>query len=345
MYPRDSSDWILAELGRYAKGIEWVLARKDFNDFWPIGLPEAGFAVDGTLVEAVELALASRERSAVPNPTSTLLLFFFSIYGMRASGWSRDRRLAYARELLGVISESKSGPLFSGDGSHLLAQPLLAPVDGQLVDAEGDPDLVPTLSAFCSTLWACSEALYFCNHRLGTERHGPYPSASAGRRLVVRSAFELQPRRFWPELERWPDLPPRIDVVFECGAGADVRFDLFANPLFRQPAAEVTHRVAVCARDRDGEITWPEIGLIARWTEELQRTIAEVMPLVRAMSPTDRALRLHRIMLEAAAVAGGDREVLDAAWDPSIDSGRRLPGEARDLLPFYDVRQEWPDGR
>jgi len=336
---------LLTALDRYARGIEWVLARKDFDKFWPVGLPEAGLAVGGTLVEAVERALSVGERRAPRNPTSTLLLFFFSAYGIRAAGWPRERRLAYARELLGLVAAGKSGFLLNDDGRHLLARPLLAPVDRGWAETGGDSASIPTLNAFCSTLWAYSEALYFCNHRLGTERHGPYPGAIPGRCLVVRSAFDLEPSRLWSELEEWPAVPARIDVVFECDAEEDVRFDLFANPLFRRPAAEVTHRAVVCARDRDGEIFWPGSGQVARWTEELQRTIAAVVPLVRAMGPAERALRLHRIMLEAAAVVGADREVLDAAWEPSVDRGRRLAGDAEDLLPFYDLRREWADVR
>jgi hypothetical protein len=314
----------------------WVLAHKDLNHFWPVGLPVAGTALGGAFAEVFERGLEDRPLSAaVRNPTALLLLLLYSTYGMREAHWPRERRLRYAGRLFAMLHASKDNDVLNSDGKHQLRSPRL-PASAAAVWREPTPPLVGSASALCAAIWACSEALFFCNHRIGTERHGPYVTDRPGTTLVVRSAFDLAPRELWPEIVTWPVLPQAFHITFECEA-AETRFDMFANPLSEYRIQDVTRRVAVLCVQANGSERWDgSVSEIRAWAASLRELVRDVTRIVATLTERERILRLHRIMLYGArTVAGAD---VALAAPVSFGDGHRVVGAGPELERYYDLR-------
>jgi hypothetical protein len=325
--------------------MRWVLARKDFNDFWPIGLPTAGTAMGSSLVERVESALATRSPTTMRHPTTALILLFFSTYGLRSAAWETARRMRYVDRLLQFVRVSKVGPAVPLDGTHQLV--LRWPRETiPWADATMRLDFKDSANRFAATLWAYSEAAYFCNHRIGTERHGPYPSDLPGGLVTLRSGANLTPRHLWPEIRKWPELPHGVWLAFDSEA-ATAPFDLFANPLFTFDASRTTRRVAVCVqRGPDEPVSVvDDANEVDAMTRELRRGLAQLLAVVDSLSVRHRALRLHQVMLSALDLMVGDRTFSNAregAGDP-VGPGARVEGALADLVSYYDLRQEFSD--
>lgn len=324
------------DLDAYAQQLRWVIERKDFNDFWPVGLPWAATAMGDALVERVEQGLAGVAPEPVPNPTVATLLLFFSTYGMREAGWSRERRLGYAERLLAVVRASKRSSVMNVDGVHHLVAPTPVLLDGLWKPAT--PERVTAVNRLAATLWAFGEAAYFCNHRIATERHGPYPS-EPGRLVLIRSAYNLTPSVLWPEVGGWPSLPRRIDLCVDHEA-VEAPFDLFANPLFTFNATVTARRVAVIIEHDDGA---REHDPSPRALERLAGTLAELIGtltrVVRCLSERERAERLHRIMLYGLERLGGRPCLADAVACDRAGDGRVVEGDAERLARYYDLRE------
>jgi hypothetical protein len=329
-----SAQW----LGAYAEAMEWVLAHKDFNAFWPVGLPSAGTAMGDQLITFVEGLLDARptEGLRVPNPTAVLILLFFSTYGIRVSKWPRHRRLAYASGLLGIVSNSKSSPVVDRYGRHAL-QDQPPEVTAWSVGA------LASVNTFAALSWACAECLFFCNHRVGTERHGPYRS-SRGHHVMVRSIFDLAPRALWPEIDRWPVFPQRVDLVVEYPASYSAPFDLFANPLFEFDINAIATRTAVLATASDGAAPFAIVDFdeIDGWNEALRATIGQVAAAVRSMTVSERIQRLHQIMLYACqGIFGAPADLTPHDHRPG-PLGHAVDGPQSELRRYYDLRQDTP---
>lgn len=321
-------------LDGYANAMRWVIARKDFNAFWPVGLPRAGTAMGDALVARVEEPiLRGSLRQQIPNPTSALLLLFFSTYGMRAAGWPRERRLRYAGALLALVEASKASPLVDPAGRHQLLDVPAPPKESWLDGFRRET------AAFCALAWAAAEALYFCNHRIGTERHGPYPADGRSGIRMVRSVYDLRPTALWPELSDWPTLPPRVDVVWEYAA-EEARFDLFANPLFDFDSAACTLRVAVLATEQDGVRPVRDLAEVREWNAQLRALVAAVVDRVDRMDAGERTRRLHDTMLYAAA--GLSQQHFPLGTDEPAGPGREVVGSVDELARYYDLRQDVP---
>lgn len=328
-------------LDSYGDSIRWVVERKDFNAFWPIGYATAATATKSRLIDELERALAhERSIQPVPNPTAILVLFLFSSFAMRGARWPRTRRLALARSLLRIVERSKNNDALNRDGQHLLLH-----AEGSLKHfswVSPSSAYLRAVNALAGVSWACSEALYFYNHRIGTERHGPYPSTLLDRTVVVRSVFDLGPRELWPEIDCWPLIPPRIDIGFELAApSAATKFDMFANPLSEYDITEVTRRVAIRVRGPEGS-THDDIGLdtLLDWTQQLRTLLSDVLEVIDRLSVADRALRVHRIMLYAARTVIG-LDVHDD--DDAVHDGTAISGSVEDITRFLDLRQEVPE--
>jgi hypothetical protein len=321
-------------LDGYASAMRWVIARKDFNAFWPIGLPRAGTAMGDALVARVEEPILHGSlRERVPNPTAALLLLFFSTYGMRVAGWSRERRLRYAGALLALVEASKASPLVDPAGRHQLPDPP-APPDHAWLDG-----FQREAAAFCALAWAAAEALYFCNHRIGTERHGPYPADGRPGIRMVRSVYDLRPADLWRELSTWPTLPQRVDIVSEYAA-EEARFDLFANPLFDFDSTACTLRVAVLATEQDAVRPVRDLAEVQAWNAQLRTLVAAVVERVDRMDAGERIRRLHDTMLYAAE--GLVQQRFPLGTDEPAGPGREVVGSVDELAHYYDLREDVP---
>lgn len=329
----DSDNWLATTLDGYAAGVRWVIERKDFNAFWPVGLPRAGTAMGDLLVTQVEEVItANALRATVANPTAALLLLFFSTHGMRVAGWSRERRLHYAQALLALVRASKTTPVVDPDGRHCLLDPPEPWGDAWLEGFHQEANV------FCALSWATAEALYFCNHRIGTERHGPYATAGDGQMRMVRSVHDLRPVELWPEIEEWPELPARVDVVFEYDR-AGARFDLFANPLFDFDSHAATQRLAILAHTTDGRCeAVRDLTVVAGWNDALRGLLTRVVEQVDAMDERARIGRLHDVMLHAAS--GLSERRLPLARQAPVSVGIEVRGSVEQLAAYYDFRSE-----
>lgn len=337
-----------AELDAFRTGLAWVLERKDFNAFWPIGIPAAGTGGAPRLLESIEHLVVTRAASRqilVRNPTALMIVFLYAIYGMREAGWPVDRRLRFAEALFRVMRRSKRTPTIASHGAYCLTVPTPTAVPPEAwLDASPSStngEYAGIVHSLSGTIWAYAEALYFFNHRVCTERHGPYPAEADDRAMLVRSAYELTPASIWPEITSWPPLPSGVEIVGMYRGAHESSFDLFANPLFTFDVNEAVDRLAVGLRYGT---TWqwrPSPSILSDLVVTLRELMSEVLRCVETLTMNALSERVYTIMLSACRQAFGDAPPVAVSPSPRrISAGRPVRGTVEQLLVYYDIREE-----
>ena len=111
------------ELDKFISKLRWVLERKDFNEFWPVGIPTAGINCAKDLIIYLDQPLTSAAEDNsfnYENPTSLLLVYLYCIYGLRELAWDKDKRIDFTKKIFTIINRSKKTGLTNSNGKYLL---------------------------------------------------------------------------------------------------------------------------------------------------------------------------------------------------------------------------------
>lgn len=229
--------------------LKWAVERKDFEDFWPVGLESTGPRYWPQLVLDLDETYQDSGKFAPPDyPTANVALAFCLIYGMRELAWPPTRCSALLEAIFDAAQSSKSGDIFNSNGANLLwdfsrlMQEYNSGVD--LLKREVSHQDIYELSG---QVLALAEAEYFMNHRIATEKHGPYISED-GDIFVVRSFKNLWPIDLWPELRSINLDNNEVHFIFRYHTGA-VQFDVLSNLLTPLPPKESLVSIVVVAAD------------------------------------------------------------------------------------------------
>ena len=344
-------DWLGAELARFADGMAWVTKRKNFDVFWPIGIPQASRIGAQALIDELTTT-PSGVANGIPlrNPTSGVILYLYLIHGARELTLARSDRLELAERVLSPLRAAKANGLFALDGEHVLVTPLGVAADAGLSVTDWahggrvDPHYLRLLHQLCATTWAFGEAACFFNHRVVTERHGPY-RGDDGTATLVRTAFDLDVSALWPEL---PGLSPPMlgfEVLDEFVDGEGPWFDLYANPIFSADIGSV-RRAALVTHAPDGAVVLnPPVAEIEQLIDWLRSAIGVLTSQVSSMSSDAKARKVFRIMSTVARrLSLSNRVELPAEWeygtkDPPVAAAAPLAFDPEAALRYYDLRQ------
>ena len=348
----------------FIDGLGWVLERKDMDGFWPVGLASTCRQYGPWLAEDIERALARYSADdgqpgsspSVDFPTSFTVVALCLVYGARELRWGATRAATAIDTLLQIASSEKAGDPLNRQGRNAIWSEGEAAAHlerGQSCSGlVTERTVLRRLNAMSGLLLAYAEALYFCNHRIGTEKHGPYPCPAAGGILLVRSARNLAPRGLWPEL----GFDGALEGIGEIEIGSvcrpfPVRFDLFSNIIHGHDVNLITEGAYILVKDDGaGATTSLTHGGIERISSVLLEATDRATETVRAMSPARRAEQMIRILYYACRhLLGMSGEDWHTLADRCVAAGRNrvpetaVPGDVGGLLHYYDVRKPIPE--
>lgn len=214
---------------RFFEHFKWIVERKDFDSFWPIGLGTAGPRYWRNLVLDLEQSFKDNKDFLIFDyPTTYTTLVGSVFFAMRELRWSPDRCRALIEYIFYNAQKAKHGDLLNETGKNLIWHNRLAVEKFSF----GYPllnDKISILDIYdlSASILALAECEYFWNHRIATEKHGPY-FGDDGNVYIVRSCKNLAPIDLWPELTTLSLNNDEFHLIFKYKPH-EVRFDLLSN--------------------------------------------------------------------------------------------------------------------
>ena len=237
----------------FIDGLSWVLQRKDMDSFWPIGFASTMTRYGPSFVSDLELSLSNLDPSAkdyADFPTSFTVVGLGILYGSFSLDWTFERKHALLEKVLTLAANQKQGNLMNTGWQNKLFSDKEANEKTRRSSTVFDRDNqmgIQVCNRLSAVLLAYAEAFCFCNHRIMTEKHGPYASNTEGEMILIRSAKNLRsPPLFWDGIDSIVRLleviPESIELCFHSRA-YDVKFDMFSNIIHSQDVNASTTRV------------------------------------------------------------------------------------------------------
>ena len=97
---------------KFFSALQWAVERKDFEDFWPVGLESTGPAYWPQLVQDLDRVKDTEGVLDPPDyPTANVALAFCLIYGMRELEWSPDQCASLIDGVFSAAKTIKTGDL------------------------------------------------------------------------------------------------------------------------------------------------------------------------------------------------------------------------------------------
>ena len=321
--------------------LRWIVERKDFEDFWPVGLETTGTRYWSQLVLDLDAVRQTGNLATPDYPTANVALVFCLIYGMRELGWSPSQSAELIEELFKSAQKCKSGNLLNTDGMNLIWDNDTATkkfeAGTQLLNQNVSVQDVHELSGI---ILALAESEYFMNHRIGTEKHGPYLSTD-GNLFMVRSFKNLRPIDLWPQLYTTKLSNEEFHLVFKYRIH-EVSFDVLSNQLSSLPSNDSLLAVALIGGDGFDD----RLGLIQieEFVKAARQGIRIIGDSLAKMEQWQKAERLTEILYfgcrnslcawkEMASIAikiGGDRSVRFP-----------VPRYGKERFAYYDLTQSF----
>lgn len=274
--------------------LRWAVERKDFEDFWPVGLESTGPAYWPQLVLDLETIQKSSAPMIIPDyPTANVALVFCLIYGLRELDRSPSQCKALVEGVFESAQKSKYGDIFNAGGSNLLwesdvvAQKFESGI--QLLQQGISAQDINVLSG---SILALAESEYFMNHRIATEKHGPYFAAD-GNLYIVRSFKNLCPDDLWPELSLSGLRNEEFHLIFKYSPH-EVQFDILSNLITPLPPQESLIGVALAEEDKNAN-TW-NLTQFEKLTREIHHGICLIGNALANMNQQQKSERMTEIL-------------------------------------------------
>lgn len=216
---------------------------------WPVPVfnpVEGDMYVAKYLLESLHQAFSSlqvkgytdREMSLLLKAPSRIAQLYWPFDSIGLSNLSKQEQVDLAIRILDCISFYREDAFCDGGRNivwmgHEIAEQLEKLDLLDLADVPNAIDYRRMISKLAGALWLYCELLYFTEHSIGHEFHGPYELADR-RTLVVREYYDLNPE-FWPFASRFPHNKIIISVVYE---GNSLGFDFFNRTWSSEPAMD-----------------------------------------------------------------------------------------------------------
>lgn len=319
--------------------LKWAVERKDFEDFWPVGLESTGPRYWPQLVVDLESLLLCNGKLNKPDyPTSNVALAFCLIYGLRELGLSSNRCINLFEAVFEAAQAQKKGDLFNSSGSNLLwdSTTLIQKFNNgtPIIDTGMTVQDIYELSG---QILALAESEYFMNHRIATEKHGPYVDVD-GDIFVVRSVKNLSPIDLWPELRSINLNNDEFHLIFKYHQH-EVSFDVLSNLLTPLPPKEAL--VSMVIVDNKNNV-W-DYFRIKELTTSVRQGIYIIGNSLQKMTQQEKSERMTEILYFGCRNNFG-------FWKDkaryAIETGRNrkiqhpVPKFGEERLKYYDLMQE-----
>ena len=236
--------------------LEWVVERKDFEDFWPVGLESTGVRYWSQLLTDVERVMKTENKLGVSDyPTANLALVFGLIYGIREMKWSSERCISLLDDIFFDTQKYKYGDIFNSDGSNLIWE-----IDSVVQKFEQGTQLLEIgvsaqdVNELSGLILALAESEYFMNHRIATEKHGGYRT-SDDCVYVVRSFKNLCPTDLWPQLKATMLCNKEHHLIFKYNSFDEIRFDVMSNLITPLPPLNSLQAVSLSCNEEKWDLS------------------------------------------------------------------------------------------
>lgn len=285
---------IKSDTDRFFALMNWVVQNKDFEDFWPIGLESTGPKYWGKLVDDLQYVFQTKNRFEYPDyPTSYLALSFCLIYGLREQDCSPDFCRVFFDNIFSAAKQIKHGDLFNSDGRNIIwsneqVEHFISL--GHSLFARGLTG--HEINSFSGSILALAESEFFMNHRIATEKHGPY-HLEDGFDYLVRSFKNLNPVQLWPELTDCQLLDEECHFIFrykKCNS----HFDMFSNLKTELPHNDVLNDVLVVS-ENEFYLSLNKTTL-NEYTDLLHTGIMAIHDSLSRMSKNEKSARMTEIL-------------------------------------------------
>lgn len=241
------------EIEKYLTGLAWVFERKNMNSFWPIGLSSTSLKYGPYFLEELELSLLKCDNYQIINndyPTSLIVISLVVLYAAYGLKWSKERTFRILELIFAKIKEQKHGSILNTDGrNRIYTDSIIFNSIKQCNAISGkNKKLVNLFNELSALIFCYSEVLYYCNHRIGTEKHGPYKNVDSDQYVMVRSAKNIHPNfDLWPELihqeKEFLLLPEYVELYYYYDP-FEVKYDMFSNIIHSENVNTITNIIA-----------------------------------------------------------------------------------------------------
>ena len=271
----------------------WAVERKDFEDFWPVGLESTGPRYWPQLVLDLERILMNTGEFKEPDyPTANVALVFCLIYGMRELNWNYEKSSHLVDKLFESAQKCKHGDLFNSDHRNVLfdvqkVQYLYE--NGTKLLSKGITN--SDVHEFSALVLALAESEFFMNHRIATEMHGPY-FLEDGTVCIVRSFKNLLPLGLWKALEGLSLSNSETHMITKYQK-CKTQFDILSNLMRELPNEEYVEDVSIITID--GSIAWDK-EFFQKTVTELKSAIRIIMRELSVMSKEEKSEQMTRIL-------------------------------------------------
>lgn len=342
------------ELDKFISKLRWVLERKDFNEFWPVGIPTAGINCAKDLIIYLDQPLTSAAEDNsfnYENPTSLLLVYLYCIYGLRELAWDKDKRIDFTKKIFTIINRSKKTGLTNSNGKYLLNKFItfnFQTIPWVTKSEENFAEYTKLIHNLGGTLWAFGEAAYYFNHRIATERHGPYRYQSLDKMILIRSAFNLNPTDLWGN-KILQSVQPTSIYIYGCYNLLPVEFDLFSNPIFQFDINGQIDKISIYIKDHFGTVHInPDAKFLRNIIDGLNHSIVKLLKATNEMTPKEKIDQVFKIMLKAChpIFKENNLKILSEFKSKNVILPKnqlklkKLNGNINYLLKYYDIREE-----
>ena len=231
-------------LTRFVDGLSIGVSKKGMDSFWPVGLRSTSMAFGPKIVYDLEDAIVRHaggwERPVFDHPTSALVVSAYLLFAGYFAQTPTNTVLSVIDKLLHLAQAEKAGDLFNADGRNLILTEDAAKrafEKTSFATSSEDRDAINHLSG---AVLALAEAMFFINHRVATEKHGPYSTGNQNRYSFLRSVNDFRDGlSIWPELNS-AGFPFETGLLRMETEVFDVRFDMYSNIVHSVDINELT---------------------------------------------------------------------------------------------------------
>lgn len=352
---------------QWAHGLNWILSNKDAGDLWPIGVTRSTLQFGHHFWEQLKyLKFVCDQRGLSPvilsrkveHPTALVATATYALIYTRQFSILLPERVDILGWLLEIASAAKSGTLFNQGGSHLIysKEHIESVASDKAVVWKIQPQISRALHYLSGLLWSYCEVLFFSNHRIGTEKHGPYlppPTFSDELFVLIRSCRNLRPSLLWPDQDHFHLMKvEELELVLFYKGLPVISFDILSNIIHHSDLVNNLIGYRLIAKGVDGSVRVVKtLSEITEFITQCELLLSNMAYDVAKLSEAQLAQKLEHIslfsLLPIADQAGIAWEQLLAATaiKETERAEYRFPYGARGLSPemlavFCDVREE-----
>lgn len=340
-------------------GLIWILTRKDASDMWPLGITrstaEFGHHFWGKLNMLKDLAEKKGLSldilsQGVEFPTALSATATYGFFYARQFAIPLSERKDVLGWLIQIASAGKFGSLFNKDEKNLIYTPQeLQHILKDMKFRTTTPELSQSLHYLSGLLWTYCELMYFFNHRIGTEKHGPYVDEySPHRHILIRSCANLSPSELWKTNSELGFYKAELLLEYEYG---EAKFDILSNIIHHEELVKNLCGYKLYLQRTKNNYSIEEIVDISEINEvisSLESLITSCSAFISTQTETELALKMEQIclysLLPIAVQIGVSWEDLVSEYPPNggIPSNcRYLFGtrglDSQDLKDFCDI--------